>query len=104
MSALPGTQRGTFSIALIACSILISIAYVININGQSTTGFVLRQREQARVQAAREVQDLEQELSILSSTGMIETAARSMDLVSVGDAEYAAPETGVAVSASAVLP
>ncbi len=84
--------------------VCLGIAYVINVNAQSTTGFQLREGERLRSSVAREVQDLEQEVSLLTSIGMIETAARSMDLISAGDAEYAVPETGVAVGMPSTNP
>jgi len=86
-----------FPMVMAILCVCLGIAYVVNVNAQSTTGFQLREGEQLRSSVAREVQDLEQEVSLLTSIGMIETAARSMDLVSAGDAEYAVPETGVAV-------
>lgn len=90
--------------ALISACGCLGVAYIVTINDQTTVGFRIREQEQQRVAVAQEVQNLESELSALTSIGVIKNAARSMDFVEGDDAQYAAPDTGVAVGTTAARP
>ena len=90
--------------ALISACGCMGVAYIVTINDQATVGYRIREQEQQRVVVAQEVQNLESELSALTSIGVIKNAARSMDLVAGDDAQYATPDTGVAVGTSVARP
>ena len=73
-----------------------SAAYLLAVSGQSTRGYQLKKLEGERNALLQEIRTLDSRIGELSSIGVIEAAAKSMDFVTADDARYFVPETGVA--------
>ncbi|MEW6610505.1 MAG: hypothetical protein AB1352_02680 [Patescibacteria group bacterium] len=98
------TASFSFTILLLCGCVSLGIAYLIAVSAQSTTGSRLHRLEKDYAFFTDEVRSLERNIQELSSISVLETAARSMDLVGIEEPRYLTPDTGVAVGEAVQKP
>ena len=88
-------------VGVLGATLAVGGAYLVTLNAQSTRGFVLGQLESQKTALTRDVRTLDSRIGELSSIGVIETAAQSMEFVAADDVQYFVEQTGVAAATDA---
>ena len=87
-----GVTFATFTVGLV---------YLITLNSQSTHGYAHRKLEIEKSALIQEIRALDSRIGELSSIGVVETAAQSMEFVAADEVHYYVEETGVAAAVGA---